>query len=110
MQRAILGCHLAAMLGWTLISVVQAQGPAPSPLILGPSPPPAQVPAVAPETSPGPELTKADFDTFLDALIPSQLPQRDRLRICFRNCKIEVTANVAVEIEFALFDQLHHGC
>src|SRR5438552_1872867 len=54
MQRAILGCHLAAMLGWTLISVVQAQGPAPSPLILGPSPPPAQVPAVAPETNPGP--------------------------------------------------------
>src|SRR5437870_6427964 len=77
MQRAILGCHLAAMLGWTLISVVQAQGPAPSPLILGPSPPPAQVPAVAPETSPGPELTKADFDTFLDALIPSQLRNRN---------------------------------
>src|SRR5881409_3574079 len=77
MQRAILGCHLAAMLGWTLISVVQAQGPAPSPLILGPSPPPAQVPAVSPETSPGPELTKADFDTFLDALIPSQLRNRN---------------------------------
>src|SRR5881396_2461194 len=77
MQKAILGCHLAAMLGWTLISVVQAQGPAPSPLILGPSPPPAQVPAVAPETSPGPELTKADFDTFLDALIPSQLRNRN---------------------------------
>src|SRR5205809_2942757 len=77
MQRAILGCHLAAMLGWTLISVVQAQGPAPSPLILGPSPPPAQVPAVAPETSPGPELTKADFETFLDALIPSQLRNRN---------------------------------
>src|SRR5437667_12644583 len=77
MQRAILGCHLAAMLGWTLISVVQAQGPAPSPLILGPSPPPAQVPAVAPETSPGPELTKADFDTFLDALVPSQLRNRN---------------------------------
>src|SRR6266508_3240626 len=77
MQRAILGCHLAAMLGWTLISVVQAQGPAPSPLILGPSPPPAQVPAVTPETSPGPELTKADFETFLDALIPSQLRNRN---------------------------------
>src|SRR2546430_16024762 len=77
MQRAILGCHLAAMRGWTLISVVQAQGPAPSPLILGPSPPPAQVPAVAPETSPGPELTKADFDTFLDALIPAQLRNRN---------------------------------
>ena len=77
MQKAILGCHLAAMLGLTLISVVQAQGPAPSPLILGPSPPPAQVPAVAPETSPGHELTKADFETFLDALIPSQLRNRN---------------------------------
>src|SRR5437762_12204267 len=77
MQRAILGCHLAAMLGWTLISVVQAQGPAPSPLILGPSPPPAQVPAVARETRPRPELTKADFETFLDALIPSQLRNRN---------------------------------
>jgi CubicO group peptidase (beta-lactamase class C family) len=77
MQRAIFGCHLAAMLGWAPISVVQAQGPAPSPLILGPSPPPAQVPAVAPETSPGPEFTKADFETFLDALIPSQLRTRN---------------------------------
>jgi CubicO group peptidase (beta-lactamase class C family) len=77
MQRAIFGCHLAAMLGWALISVVKAQGPAPSPLILGPSPPPAQVPAVAPETSPGHELTKADFETFLDALIPSQLRNRN---------------------------------
>src|SRR5205809_7198952 len=64
------------MLGWTLISV-QAQGPAPSPLILGPSPPPAQVPAVAPQASPVPELTKADFETFLDALIPSQLRNRN---------------------------------
>src|SRR6266705_1433946 len=77
MQRAILGCHLAAMLGWALISVVQAQGPAPSPLILGPSPPPAQVPAVAPQPGPAPELTKADFETFLDALIPSQLRNRN---------------------------------
>src|SRR6266446_4953926 len=78
MQRAIRGCHLAAMLGWTLISVVQAaQGPAPSPLILGPSPPPAQASAVAPEPSPRPELTKTDFETLLDALIPSQLRNRN---------------------------------
>src|SRR6058998_3581534 len=77
MQRAILGCHLAAMLAWALISVVQAQGPAPSPLILGPSPPPAQVPAVAPEPGPPPELTKADFETFLEGLIPSQLRNRN---------------------------------
>jgi CubicO group peptidase (beta-lactamase class C family) len=77
MQKAILGCHLAVTLGWALASVVQAQGPAPSPFISGPSPPPAQVPAVAPPPSPQPVLTKADFETFLDALIPSQLRNRN---------------------------------
>src|SRR5216110_2997539 len=77
MQKAILGCHLAAMLGWTLISVVQAQGPAPSPLISAPSPPPEVVSAVAPQPSPAAELMKADFETFLDALIPSQLRNRN---------------------------------
>jgi CubicO group peptidase (beta-lactamase class C family) len=58
------------------ISVASAQGPAPSPLISAPSPP-ANVPAVAPQPSPAPELTKADFETFLDALIPSQLRNRN---------------------------------
>ena len=77
MQKAILGCHLAAILAWPLVSVVQAQGPAPSPLISWPSPPPAQVPGVAPQPVPPPELTKADFETFLDALIPSQLRNRN---------------------------------
>jgi CubicO group peptidase (beta-lactamase class C family) len=77
MQRGILGCHLAATLAWALVSVVQAQGPAPSPFISGPSPPPAQVPAVATQPSPPPVLTKADFETFLDALIPSQLRNRN---------------------------------
>jgi len=76
MQKAILCSHLAATLAWTLVSV-QAQGPAPSPLISGPSPPPQQVPAVAPEASSPPVLTKADFETFLDALIPSQLRNRN---------------------------------
>jgi CubicO group peptidase (beta-lactamase class C family) len=59
------------------ISVASAQGPAPSPLISAPSPPPANVPAVAPQSSPAPELTEADFETFLDALIPSQLRNRN---------------------------------
>jgi CubicO group peptidase (beta-lactamase class C family) len=59
------------------ISVATAQGPAPSPLIAVPSPPPANVPVVAPHPSPGPELTEADFETFLDALIPSQLQNRN---------------------------------
>ena len=59
------------------INVTSAQGPAPSPLISAPSPPPANVPAVAPQPSPAPELTKADFETFLDALIPSQLRNRN---------------------------------
>ena len=77
MQKATLGVHLAATLIWALASAAQAQGPAPSPLMPGPSPPPAQVLAVAPERGPPPELTKADFETFLDALIPSQLRNRD---------------------------------
>jgi CubicO group peptidase (beta-lactamase class C family) len=59
------------------ISVASAQGPAPSPLISAPSPPPANVPVLAPQPSPAPELTKADFETFLDALIPSQLRNRN---------------------------------
>src|SRR5215472_3915298 len=59
------------------ISVADAQGPAPSPLISAPSPPPANVPVVAPQPSPVPQLTKADFETFLDALIPSQLRTRN---------------------------------
>ena len=60
-----------------MISVINAQGPAPSPLISAPSPPPANVSAVTPQPSPAPELTKADFETFLDALIPSQLQNRN---------------------------------
>jgi len=59
------------------ISVASAQGPAPSPLISAPSPPPANVLAVAAQRGPAPELTKADFETFLDALIPSQLRNRN---------------------------------
>src|SRR5512132_648905 len=60
-----------------VISVASAQGPAPSPLISAPSPPPAEVPVVAPQPSPAPELTQTDFETFLDALIPSQLRNRN---------------------------------
>ena len=59
------------------IGVASAQGPAPSPLVSAPSPPPANVPVVAPQPRPAPELTKADFETFLDALIPSQLRNRN---------------------------------
>jgi len=77
MQKAIFGCHLVATLAWVRGNVAQAQGPAPSPFISGSSPPPAQVPAVAPQPSPPPVLTKADFETFLDALIPSQLRNRN---------------------------------
>src|SRR5215471_18600912 len=58
------------------ISAATAQGPAPSPLVSAPSPPPANVPAVTPQPSAG-ALTKADFETFLDALIPSQLRNRN---------------------------------
>ena len=59
-------------------AVAHGQGPAPSPLISLPSPPPVRVPsAPVPETSPAPLLTKQDFETFLDALIPSQLQTRN---------------------------------
>src|ERR1051325_732411 len=59
------------------ICVASAQGPAPSPLTSAPLPPPANVPVVTTQQSPPPELTKADFETFLDALIPSQLRNRN---------------------------------
>ena len=59
------------------IGVTSAQGPAPSPLMSAPSPPPAEVPVVMSQPSPPPQLTKADFETFLDALIPSQLRNRN---------------------------------
>ncbi len=74
-----LRAHFPALFLVALItsSVVQAQGPAPSPLISAPSPPPEKVSAVAPQPSPAAELTKADFETFLDALIPSQLRNRN---------------------------------
>src|SRR5437879_10225476 len=60
-----------------LTALARAQGPAPSPLISLPSPPPAKVPTATPETTPPPALTKADFETFLDGLIPSQLQNRN---------------------------------
>jgi CubicO group peptidase (beta-lactamase class C family) len=66
-----------AIVNAVVISVASAQGPAPSPLISAPSPTPANVPGVAPQPSPAPELTKVDFETFLDALIPSQLRNRN---------------------------------
>src|SRR5256884_4448702 len=77
MQKAIREYYLLATLSFTLTGVVHAQGPAPSPLISVPSPPPATAPAIAPQPSAAPELTKADFETFLDALIPSQLQNRN---------------------------------
>src|SRR5947209_3881551 len=60
-----------------LLATANGQGPAPSPLISLPSPPPTNLSAVAPQPSPPPALTKSDFETFLDALIPSQLQNRD---------------------------------
>ena len=78
MRKAIVRCYLFATLSLAL-SVIQAQGPAPSPLISAPSPALPSVPAVQPKPSPAPapEPTKTDFETFLEALIPSQLQNRD---------------------------------
>lgn len=74
MQRVSVG--FTAIVG--LAAIAHGQGPAPSPLISLPSPPPAKVPsAPIPETSPALPLTKQDFEAFLDALIPSQLQTRN---------------------------------
>jgi CubicO group peptidase (beta-lactamase class C family) len=80
MQHAFLSrAQLAALavVNAIAIRIATAQGPAPSPLISAPSLPPTSVPVVARQPSAAPELTKADFETFLDALIPSQLRNRN---------------------------------
>src|SRR6266567_2140109 len=78
MRKAVFRYYLLATASLVL-GVVHAQGPAPSPLISAPTPAPANVPAIVPQPSPAsaPELTKSDFETFLDALIPSQLQNRN---------------------------------
>jgi CubicO group peptidase (beta-lactamase class C family) len=59
------------------IGVTSAQGPAPSPLLPQGGPSPGKEVAPPMQASPAPELTKADFEAFLDALIPSQLRNRN---------------------------------
>ena len=59
------------------IGVTSAQGPAPSPLLPQGAPAPSKEAAPPTQASPVPELTKADFETFLDALVPSQLRNRN---------------------------------
>src|SRR2546429_2231509 len=78
MRKAVFRYYLLATASLVL-GEVHAQGPAPSPLISAPTPAPANVPAIVPQPSPAsaPELTKSDFETFLDALIPSQLQNRN---------------------------------
>jgi CubicO group peptidase (beta-lactamase class C family) len=78
MRKAILRFHVLAIFSSVAISGAHGQGPAPSPFIPVPSLPPANVsPITTPQPSVAPELTKADFETFLDALIPSQLRNRN---------------------------------
>jgi CubicO group peptidase (beta-lactamase class C family) len=78
MRKAIFRYRLLALLCWTPVSSAHAQGPAPSPLIAAPPPLPANAfPTATPHQGGAPELTEADFETFLDALIPSQLRNRD---------------------------------
>jgi CubicO group peptidase (beta-lactamase class C family) len=76
-MQKLVPCFVGVTAMLTAAEIAYAQGPAPSPLILLPSPPPANVPAATPQTTPVPTLTKADFETSLDALIPSQLQNRD---------------------------------
>src|SRR5262245_57592009 len=59
------------------IGVTSAQGPAPSPLLPQAAPAPSKEAAAPTQPSPTPELTKADFETLLAALIPSQLRNRN---------------------------------
>src|ERR1043166_3213914 len=61
-----------------LAATLHGQGPAPSPIVPQPTSPAEPKPAaVTPQASPAPELTKADLEAFLDALIPSQLQNRN---------------------------------
>jgi hypothetical protein len=51
------------------------------------------------------------FQCFLkSARVSKQLPKCNRFRISSWDWKIEVIADVAIQVELALFDQLHHGC
>jgi CubicO group peptidase (beta-lactamase class C family) len=77
MQNLISARYSIAAAIIALATGVQAQGPAPSPLLPQASPGPEKVSAMAPQPSPPPTLTKSDFEAFLDALIPSQLENRD---------------------------------
>ena len=77
MQNVISRPYAITAIIIALTAGAHAQGPAPSPLISLPSPPPAKVPTVAPQPTPAAVLTRQDFETFLDALIPSQLQNRD---------------------------------
>src|SRR5437868_9210745 len=77
MQNVISRRYAITAIIIALTAGAHAQGPAPSPLISLPSPPPAKVPTVAAQPNPAPLFTRQDFETFLDALIPSQLQNRD---------------------------------
>jgi CubicO group peptidase (beta-lactamase class C family) len=64
----------AFMFAFSLTWKAAAQGPAPSPLF---SPAPVSSAPSAPEPSGVHDLTKADLESFLDALLPAQLQSRD---------------------------------
>ena len=72
MQKFVSG--VAAIVA--MAAIARAQGPAPSPLVPQVSPAPAESPAPLQPTVPA-VLTKADLEPFLDALIPSQLRNRN---------------------------------
>src|SRR5438552_2926163 len=72
MQKFVSG--VAAIVA--MATIARAQGPAPSPLVPQASPAPAESPAPLQPTVPA-VLTKADLEPFLDALIPSQLQNRN---------------------------------
>jgi CubicO group peptidase (beta-lactamase class C family) len=78
MQGSIRHCCLVAFVIIIVIDSGRAQGPAPSPLVPRPPPPAAaQATTPAPAQSPATLLTKEDVQTFLDALVPDQLQNRN---------------------------------
>jgi CubicO group peptidase (beta-lactamase class C family) len=65
---------LALVLALPLLEEAAAQGPAPTPLL---SPAPVLPPQAVEKSGVAHDLTRADLEPFLDALLPSQLVNRD---------------------------------
>jgi CubicO group peptidase (beta-lactamase class C family) len=78
MHRSIRQRCIGLLLIVIVLEVSRAQGPAPSPLLPPrPAQPAGQSLATAPQQTPAQALTKAEVETFFDALVPDQLQNRN---------------------------------